>query len=343
MEKNESMQVSFQLTDGMTSEGMTSLFFNQDALVEGPEKIYRLNAKDSRFYYKFNEENEPKFFISVTTLIRQTTPTSPHLVKWIAEMGYEESKKYAAERSSYGTFMHKELAWLLINQSYNLDDLKPRLKQYIEEEHLKSDCIYWEDDLKKDILAFAQFMIEHNVKPLAIEIVLSHPTDGYAGAVDLVCTMDIEEKGFYGEVYKSGVNIGEPKETKQVKNITAIMDFKSGRKGFFEDAEIQLAAYREMWNIHFPSKPIDKIFNWAPKQYRGKTPTFSLKDQTGSKNLIKLKSLVEIAKIEDSKRDKNFVVTSGIIDLKKGISENISVMSISEIVKNAQIDKDLFE
>ena len=97
MEKNESMQVSFQLTDGMTSEGMTSLFFNQDALVEGPEKIYRLNAKDSRFYYKFNEENEPKFFISVTTLIRQTTPTSPHLVKWIAEMGYEESKKYAAE------------------------------------------------------------------------------------------------------------------------------------------------------------------------------------------------------------------------------------------------------
>ncbi len=321
MSRNESKEIlksHFKLTDGMTSEEMTALFFNNEALIESPETIYRLNTSGDRFYYKFNEENEPVFFVSVTTLIKHTTPTSPHLIKWIADMGYEKSKKYASERASYGTFMHKEIAWLLVNKSYNLDDIKPRLKQYIEEENLKGDCIYWEDELKKDILAFSQFMIDHNVKPLAIEIVLSHPTDGYAGAMDLVCSMEWKKN-----------------------NIIALIDFKSGRKGFFEDAEIQLEAYKTMWNIHFPSKPINNIMNWSPKNWRAKVPTYNLKDQTNSKNLNKLSSLVKISKIEDQKREKNFVVTSGIIDIEKGISENINIMTISEIIKNAQINKDL--
>lgn len=330
--ENEILKPHFELAPGLTSEEMQALFFNQDALVEAPEKIYRINTKGARYYYKFNEDQEPEFFVSVTTLIKQTTPTSEYLIKWIAEMGYEEAKQYAAERASYGTFMHKEIAWLLINRSYDLDDLKPRLKQYIEEEQLASDSIYWEDDLKQDLLAFAQFMIDHNVKPIAIEIVLSHPSDGYAGAVDLVCIMDDEEKGFFGEIYKSGPRKDEPKETKRIKNIVAMIDFKSGRKGFFEDAEIQLGAYKEMWQIHFPSKPIEKIFNWSPKNWRSK-PSFNLKDQTGSKNLQKLPHLIELAKIEDGKRDKSVVLSSGVIDIEKGISDNYSTMQLSELVK----------
>ena len=56
---------------------------------------------------------------------------------------------------------------------------------FIESEQLPSDFMGYADDFKKDILAFAQFMKDTDLKPLAIEIVLTNPEDGYAGAIDL--------------------------------------------------------------------------------------------------------------------------------------------------------------
>ncbi|OQB04017.1 MAG: hypothetical protein BWY21_02110 [Parcubacteria group bacterium ADurb.Bin216] len=167
----------------------------------------------------------------------------------------------------------------------------------------------WVEELKKDILAFAQFIIDRKVKPLAIEVCLYHPTDGYAGAIDLVAELDFDRK-----------------------RITALIDLKSGRKNFYPSHEIQLGAYREMWKIHFPDKPVDKIFNWSPKDFRGKTPTYNLKDQTESKNIAKLPYLVELSRIETEKRDDTVTVISGTIDLNKGLSDNISEKTFIELV-----------
>ena len=326
---------AFEIAPGMTVEQIQAEFFNEDALQEQPEPVYRVDSSGHRYYYTFDEFGEPRFFVSVTTLIKQTLPTSPSLVKWIAEMGYEESQRFAQERAHYGTFMHAQLAELIITRSYNLNLIRERLRMFIESEQLPGDFMGYADDFKKDILAFAQFMKDTDLKPLAIEIVLTNPEDGYAGAIDLVAELTIEEKGFFGEVYKTGANAGKPKETKQQRRIRAIIDFKSGRKGFFPEYEIQLHAYKKMWNMNFEAHPVEKVFNWSPKDWRGKTPTYNFKDQTDSKNAKKLPYLVELARIEDEKRDNIVVSCSGIIDLDNpnGLENNVTELSLSEVVK----------
>ena len=260
---------AFEIAPGMTVEQIQAEFFNEDALQEQPEPVYRLDSSGHRYYYTFDEDGEPRFYVSVTTLIKQTLPTAPSLVKWIADMGYEESQRFAQERAHYGTFMHAQIAELIIARSYNLNLIRERLRMFIESEQLPSDFMGYADDFKKDILAFAQFMKDTDLKPLAIEIVLTNPEDGYAGAIDLVAELTIEEKGFFGEVYKTGANAGKPKETKQSRRIRAIIDFKSGRKGFFPEYEIQLHAYKKMWNMNFEAHPVEKVFNWSPKDWRG--------------------------------------------------------------------------
>lgn len=322
------------LTAGLTAEQIQAIYFDSTALVEAPEKVFRLNIGGYRYYYTFDEAQNPSFYVSVTTFIKKTMPTSPQLIKWIAERGYDESLEESADRAAYGTFLHIQLGSLIISKAYDLDTVRTKLENYIVSEKLPAKFLNYEEDFKKDILSFAQFMIDYKVNPLAIEIVLTHP-DGYAGAIDLVAEITIEEKGFYGETYKSGVNAGQPKESKKDKTITAIIDFKSGRKGFWEEHEIQLAAYREMWNNHF-SKKIDKLFNWSPKDWRNK-PTYNFKDQTESESANKLPYLISLMKLEDSKRDNRIIMPKGIIDLTQNdLSDNILDISLTEAVIKMQ-------
>lgn len=332
---------AYEIAPGMTVEQLQAEFFNSDALKEQPEPVYRLDSNGHRYYYTFDEFGEPHFYVSVTTLIKQTLPTAPSLIKWIADMGYDESQRYAAERASYGTFMHSQIAEMLINRSYDLDSLKDKLKAYIDTEKLPVDFINYADDFKKDILAFAQFAKDVNLKPLAIELVLTNPEDGYAGAMDLAAEITIEEKGYFGETYKTGANAGQPKESKRKVTVRAIIDFKSGRKGFFPEHEVQLHAYMKMWNIHFPEYPIARVFNWSPKDWRGKVPTYNFKDQTDSKNAKKLPYLIELARIEDEKRENTVVSCYGKIDLDSstGLDDNITELSLAEVVKKSRMEK----
>ena len=220
---------------------------------------------------------------------------------------------------------------LLINGTYDLVKLPDKLKDFCVQNKIPM-MEEWISELKKDVLAFAQFMIERNVKPLAIEIILYHPEDGYAGAIDIVCEMDDEEKGFFGETYASGANKGNPRESKRTIRVRAIVDIKSGRKGFYESSEIQLQAYQTMFNIHFPETPINRLYNWSPKEWKT-TPSYNLKDQTNSRSAKKLPYLVALAKIEDSKRDNSVTVLSGIIDFAKGLGVNIIEKTLIELVK----------
>jgi hypothetical protein len=299
---------SKELATGITSEQLSAMFFDATVLKYQPEPLYRLDSSGHRYYYRYGEDGNPLFYTSVTTLIKATLPTSPHLIKWLIDKGGESGKEEAMERASYGTFLHIQCGELLMTGKYDLDKLQEKLALFLIGEKVPSRD-EWIDELKKDVLAFAQFIIDRNVKPIAVEIVLYHPMDMYAGAIDLVCEIDWNKK-----------------------RVPCIIDIKSGRKGFYESSEIQLGAYRDMWNLHFQDYPIYNIFNWSPKAW-AKSPTYNLKDQSDSKNLAKLPYLVSLSKIEADKRLDSVTITKGRIDLAKGLSDNIEEVSYTELIK----------
>lgn len=304
----------FEIIPGMTVEEMTAMFFDEKTLIEPPYKVWQLNSKGHRYYYRYDDAGNPEFFPSVTTILSQTLPKAPHLINWIANKGIEEAERYKGERAAYGTFMHAAFEELLINRAYDLDGLKGKLKEYIEVYRLPDDFIYYADDLKKDVLAFAQFVLDYDVRPLAVEIALVHPYYKYAGMIDCPCTM----------LAKIGGD----------KRINAIVDFKSGRKGFYEESEIQLGMYRDMWNVNFEQFPVTRIFNFSPKDWR-KKPSYNLKEQTESPNIRKIPYLLEIAAIEDEKRDNTFTAVNGmvVLDDAPDLSQNVISLSLAELIK----------
>lgn len=313
------------LADGITTEELSAVYFD-NKIIKQPEPLYRLDYKGKRMYYRFVNGN-PEFYTSVTTFLHNQIPTSKYLLDWQREHGEDEM----LERAHYGTFLHSVFETLLITKQFNLDKLPELLKAFT----IKEKCEYkeeWVEELKKDTLALAQFIIDYKVKPIAVEIILYHPTDGYAGALDLVAEFDYEEKGNFGEVYASGERKGQPKESKRTIRVIGILDLKSSRKGFYESHICQLAAYREMWNLKYPELPIEKIFNLAPQGWDTK-PAYRIKEQTYSKSILKLKQYVENERIDNL--DKNWTLTTfeGKIDLTKGIEQNITSKSLAELVK----------
>ena len=300
-----------EIIPGMTTEEIKAVFFNADALREPNYKLFQLNESGHRYYYRFNEQGEPIFYPSVTTLLSQTMPTSPWLIDWIAENGREQANEKRDTAAAYGTLMHAQFERVVVSRSYNFDLVPSIVAQYLEENNLPEKYqSEWVIKLKKDVLSFIQFVRDYKVRPLAIEIGL-YSERGYAGCVDMPCVMTDKNGEF-----------------------SAIVDFKSGRKGFYESCELQLGLYREMWNENFPDFPVTRIFNFSPKDWR-KSPTYNLKEQTEAKSLAKISHLLALAAIEDEERDNNVTIIQGSIQLDgEGFDGNLKILSLAEVVKD---------
>ena len=232
----------------LTIGEVRAMYFDDTALQLPPVPLYRLDVKGSRHYFTIQELPEPeegeevnelemyRFYSGVTTITGSTLPKPEQLVKWIADMGYQNAIDYRDERAAYGTLMHTIFAHVLINGSIELGFIDSLVDQYVNRENVPGVKVWeWADDIKQDVIAFAQFVKDYDVQPLAIEISLKSDAWGIAGTVDLPCLMTVEKKGFWGEVYKSGVNKDKPKETKKAFRVPAIIDFKSGRKSYGGD------------------------------------------------------------------------------------------------------------
>ena len=310
-----------EIFPGMTVEEIRSLYFDKTALREPAYRVFQLNSDGHRYYYRFNDAGEPEFYPSVTTLLKQVMPTPPALLDWMIANGKDGSVEKRDLAAAYGTFMHIQFETLIINRRYDFDNVPAVLLDYMERENLPEKVFSeWCVKIRKDVLAFAQFARDYNVVPMAVEIGLVHPEFHYAGCVDLPCIMT---------------------EPKTGKKFTAIVDFKSGRKGFYEEHELQLHLYREMWNVNYPDVPVERVFNFSPKDWRGPKPTYNLKDQTESVNAKKLPYLLALATIEDEKRDNTMTIVRGVLDLDNGkIADNILSLSLAELIKTKATEKD---
>ena len=310
-----------EIFPGMTVEEIRSLYFDKTALREPAYRVFQLNSDGHRYYYRFNDAGEPEFYPSVTTLLKQVMPTPPALLDWMIANGKDGSVEKRDLAAAYGTFMHIQFETLIINRRYDFDNVPAVLLDYMERENLPEKVFSeWCVKIRKDVLAFAQFARDYNVVPMAVEIGLVHPEFHYAGCVDLPCIMT---------------------EPKTGKKFTAIVDFKSGRKGFYEEHELRLHLYREMWNVNYPDVPVERVFNFSPKDWRGPKPTYNLKDQTESVNAKKLPYLLALATIEDEKRDNTITIVRGVLDLDNGkIADNILSLSLAELIKTKATEKD---
>ena len=321
----------------LSIEECKELYFDKNVLIYPNRKLRRLHGSGIGRYYYEQIGNSIQYFISLTNLIASTMPTPEPLKKWIADMGYEESRQYAQERADYGTFMHIKFHELLINRKLDLDSIDSELKAYLEVNKLEPYLFdEWIEEMKKDIVGFAQFLIDYKVRPLAIEIVLASE-DGFAGALDLICLLTIEEKGFFGEVYKSGERKGEPKETKREKEVFALVDFKSGRKNFYENHEIQLEGCRRLFKENFPRIDVKdlRLFNYSPNEWRT-VPGYKLKDQTDCLSRDKFEHLVHLARIEMKKRERMVLKIEGMLDLDKPVSDCYREMTMDELILEQQ-------
>lgn len=308
-----------EIFPGISIEEMRALFFDANALVEPPFKVYQLNSEGHRYYYRF-EDGEPVFYPSVTTLLNQVLPKSPFLIKWMVENGAEGAVEKRDLAAAYGTFMHIQFEALIINGRYDFDTVPVALANYLEVNNLPENVFNeWAVKIRKDVLAFAQFVKDYKVRPLAIEISLVHPEHHYAGCIDLPCILT---------------------DPKTKEEFAAIVDFKSGRKGFWEEHEIQLHLYKDAWNVTFPNLPVKRVFNFSPKDWRT-SPTYNLKEQTNSINATKIPHLLALAAIEDEKRDNTLTVVQGIVDLSQegDLSQNVLTLSLSELIKRKEAEK----
>lgn len=332
------MEKPITLALGTTTEQMKALYFASTQLHEPAYRLWQLNARGERFYYTIDAEGNPVFFPSVTTILRNVMPENKFLTEWKLSMGKEEALAYTMERANYGSMVHGFLASLMISRRYNLDTLRDDIAKYVEREKLPEGFIdAHEDEAKADIIAFAKWMKEYDVRPYAVEVSLYSPSMGYAGMIDLVCNM----REFSFEDEKKAIEKADGDEKKLAKiaekfssRLDAIVDFKSGKKGFYDEYAIQLELYRMMWNENFPDKPIGRIFNIAPKDWTktsGKKPSYSFEEQTDNAVLVKIPALLELHRVS-SQDEKKVVVMNGTIDLDNETS-NVSVYTLRELVK----------
>ena len=322
---------------GMTIEEMKALYFDHHALHEPKYRLWQFNSAGRRYYYTFGKGGEAIFFPSVTTILRNVMPENRFLTEWKVSLGKEAAEAYTQERADYGSFIHGQLAILAAMRSYNLDGVRDALVDYTQRNKIAAGFVdAHEEEAKADIIAFARWMQEYDVQPYAIEVSLFSEV-GYAGMIDLVANLrTISRSEEAAAVAKAGADEAKVAKirAKAAERIDAICDFKTGKKGFYDEHAIQLELYRRMWNENFPDKPIGRIFNVAPKDWRKtakKAVSFSFEEQTDNPVLRRVSLYIELFKLMDED-DRTIVQMQGTISLDKD-SDNVRLYKLPELVK----------
>jgi hypothetical protein len=178
--------------------------------------------------------------------------------------------------------------------------------------------------------AFIQFFIDFEVVPLGIEYVLLSEK-GFGTLIDLVCKITVDQKGYWGEVYKSGDRKGQPKETSERVTKTAIINFKSGRKGFFRSNGIQIECERQLWEENFPDMPIDMAMNWAPNEWTA-NPGYHVKDWTGDICQEEIDAVLMLARVRYASQaeNKSYLNITGVASTLDSLNAALKRESIAE-------------
>lgn len=327
----------------ITFEQIHTDWFREDALRLPSYKVGRVNFGQGRAYIRLDQDGAPvesplRLYTSLTTAINTCSPMEDGLLDWYIKHGRQEAGRLLEIAQQYGTLLHLEIGKWLINGSYDFSAVEEVIENYLAAESFyQPECNAWAEKLRSDMAAFCQFYFDYKVKPLGIEFVLLSDR-GYGTLIDLVCNMTIQVDGLdESDPYKSGPRKGQPRECKVDKEVRAIINFKSGRHGFYRTNGIQIEAERQLWEENFPDLPLDAAFNWSPKEWTGDVPTYNLKDWTGDVSREEVDAVLTLADIRyASKAERKVYTTIGgilsIADRSEGLSQVLRREGISEFV-----------
>lgn len=322
-------------------------YLNENLLPPPNYTLYRLGvlSTNQRFYYT-KIGDEVTVYTSGTTMINDGyVDNSKGLEEWRVSMRVQgrDPDAFARERADYGTIMHILFGAYLKGADIDLDNLSTVIKAEAEdlsEDHVDSMMTKYNEELQRDLLAFATFVRDYNVKPIAIELMLKSDEMLVGTAVDLICSMDIPVKGFHGEVYKIGARKGEPKETTEVINFPfCIVDFKSGKKGFYDKHALQLGINRNIFFENYPefAEHDVKIFNFSPKDWKT-APSFNLKDQSASAVLEELDDVISVGRKRHLRKSKIVKVYKGVLNINNEFNwrDHFSSDELLDVIKESE-------
>lgn len=323
------------MNSAISFEKVPTEWFDESAIRLPDYSVGRVSYGNGRSYIRLTDgelESPFRLYTSLTTAINTCAPMERGLLEWNVKLGLQEAERQVKISQHYGTLMHLLIGSFLQTGATNLDELEERVQDYLSDKNYwQPECSEWVVKLKYDLLAFALFFSEHKVKPLGIEYVLLSEKYGFGTLIDLVCEMTIEEKGFFGEVYKSGENKGQPKETKQDRTIMAIVNFKSGRHAFYRNSGIQMIAEKLLWEENFPDLPLEAAYNWSPKEWIT-FPDYNMKDWAGEIEIGEVEAIMKLAGIRfgDKALNKKYISLSGVHYKGGDISKCINTASVEE-------------
>lgn len=230
------------------------------------DNLFRFNYHGQRWYYTLDPVT---LYPSVTTILDATTPTSYAVKELIGKFGMDGFHKFMREKADYGTLFH-----IFCSHYFEFGEISDMQMEAFAHDFGRVDFRANYISLKKDMLSIMKFKEDYDVTPIVNEKPMAY-NDGnlkFAGTIDLIAEMTIN---------------------KQRK--LAIIDFKSGKHGFYESHGMQLGFYQILAGQNGHSA-VDLI-NVSPKDWQ-KEPTYNFKNWGKDKALDKIKYLINLFLID---------------------------------------------
>ncbi len=134
-------------------------------------QIIRVKSEgfDDRFYHL-----DDIYAPSVTYVLGVTYPTSPHLMKWIGEMGYEESQAIKTKAGEEGSAVHQAIDVMIQGGSVHRDEFN-----YKEKKCLMAFLDFWKTEAPIVVSCESMFIQKEMCYGGTIDLVARLKRDNY--------------------------------------------------------------------------------------------------------------------------------------------------------------------
>jgi hypothetical protein len=310
-------------------EVLQALFLSNEFKAKTPllaaEKVYRVGIGGGRHYQR---GSNGRVYKSLTTFIDAVVPKSKHLTSWRDNMAeqlgsVELADEYVTMTADYGTLLHIAVADFIRDGNVNWHHKKLWFQAQLSELGLKDRALNAAtNELTKDLASMVQFFYDYSVEVIAVELPVFIGM-GVATLIDLVVIMDDKAS--------------DQTPIKTANRHKAIINLKSGKKGFFDTHVLQLEGERMAFNETYSKLvgyEIDCVYNLAPTNWRV-TPKYKIKNQTEAANKISrlfglyLDIANELGVL--SMPATKYAILGGVTEIGGNPSDNVKFMGFDEL------------